>query len=57
MNGITERSFDLQATALIDIQSTGAGIKRIPDIRNERPLLSKHCVIIAVLHVRSDGTL
>ena len=27
------------------------------DIRNERPLLTDDCDIIAVLHVRGDGTL
>ena len=58
--------------ALEDARLTGAGIKCLyctcrsetikrlknkGDIRNKRPLLTDDCDIIAVLHVRGDGTL
>ena len=33
------------------------GLKNKGDIRNERPLLTEDCDMIAVLHVRGDGTL
>ena len=32
-------------------------LKNKGDIRNERPLLTDDCDIIAILHVRGDGTL
>ena len=36
---------------------TNSELKNKGDIRNERPLLTEDCGIIAVLHVRDDGTL